>query len=283
MTEAVTFTVHGRVGLATVDHPPVNALSQSVRAALVAALDRLANDRELHALVIVCAGKTFFSGADIKEFGKALLPPFLGDVIERLESSPKPTIAAIHGKALGGGLEVAMGCHYRIAVPTAKIGLPEVKLGLIPGAGGTQRLPRLVGVPTAIRVIAEGAELSAREALEQGRIDELVEGDLASGAIAFAERVLASGGAVRRTSRSSRRRRIPRNWWTPARHSRARCVVSWRRRRRSMPSSSCTRSRRGTPCTKNMRSACDSCHRRSPGRCVMSLRPSVSSAACGSR
>ena len=195
----VTVTVHGRVALATVDHPPVNALSHAVRAGLLAALDRFAADPELGALVIVCAGKTFFSGADIKEFGKPMLAPFLGDVIDRLEGSAKPTIAAIHGKALGGGLEVAMGCHYRVAVPTAKIALPEVKLGLIPGAGGTQRLPRLVGLATAIRVIAEGAELPAREALEQGAIDELVEGDLASGAVAFAERVLASGGAVRRT------------------------------------------------------------------------------------
>jgi 3-hydroxyacyl-CoA dehydrogenase len=194
-----TFTVHGRVGVATVDHPPVNALSQSVRAGLVDALDRLAGDRELQALVIVCAGRTFFSGADIKEFGKPMLPPFLGEVIERLEASAKPIVAAIHGKALGGGLEVAMGCHYRVAVPTARIGLPEVKLGLIPGAGGTQRLPRLVGVPTAIRVIAEGVELSAQEALEHGAIDELVDGDLASAAVAFAERVLASGGTVRRT------------------------------------------------------------------------------------
>jgi len=113
MTEPVTFTVHGRVGLATVDHPPVNALSQSVRAGLVAALDRLAADRELHALVIVCAGKTFFSGADIKEFGKPLLPPFLGEVIERLESSPKPTIAAIHGKSprIHDSAFIAPGCR----------------------------------------------------------------------------------------------------------------------------------------------------------------------------
>jgi 3-hydroxyacyl-CoA dehydrogenase len=199
MTEAVTLTVRGRIGLAIADNPPVNALSQSVRAGLDAALDRLESDPALDALVILCAGKTFFSGADIKEFGKPLQPPFLGDVVARIEGAKKPVVAAIHGKALGGGLEVALGCHYRVAAPDARIGLPEVKLGLIPGAGGTQRLPRLVGVATAIRVTAEGVELAAREARECGAIDELVENDLAAGAVAFAERVVRAGAPLRRT------------------------------------------------------------------------------------
>jgi 3-hydroxyacyl-CoA dehydrogenase len=199
MTETVSFTVRGRSGLAIVDHPPVNALSQPVRAGLAEAIERLASDRALDALVIACAGKTFFSGADIKEFGQPLEPPFLRDVIASIEGEKKPVVAAIHGKALGGGLEVALGCHYRVAVHDAKLGLPEVRLGLIPGAGGTQRLPRLIGVATAIRVTAEGAELSAREAHERGAIDELIEGDLASGAVAFAERVVKTGAAIRRT------------------------------------------------------------------------------------
>jgi 3-hydroxyacyl-CoA dehydrogenase len=199
MSEPVNFSVRGRVAVATVDHPPVNALSQSVRAGLIAALDRLESDSTIGALVVVCAGKTFFSGADIKEFGKPLQPPFLGDVIARLEGSNKLTVAAIHGKALGGGLELALACHYRVAVDGARIGLPEVKLGLIPGAGGTQRLPRVVGLATGLRVVAEGAELGAAEARERGAIDEILSGNLTDDAVAFAERLLASGASVRRT------------------------------------------------------------------------------------
>jgi 3-hydroxyacyl-CoA dehydrogenase len=200
MSGPVSVSTHGRTAVATVDHPPVNALSHAVRAGLNAAIERLESDAQLDALVIVCAGKTFFSGADIKEFGKPMLAPLLGDLIDRIEGAAKPVVAAIHGKALGGGLELALGCHYRVAVRTARFGLPEVRLGLIPGAGGTQRLPRLVGLETAIRVVSEGAELDAVAAHAAGLLDELIEGDLTEGALGFTEALVASGRGVRRTA-----------------------------------------------------------------------------------
>jgi 3-hydroxyacyl-CoA dehydrogenase len=184
-----TFVVHGRVALLTLDHPPVNALSQPVRAALEDAVDRLASDDVLDAMVVACAGRTFIAGADIREFGKPSMEPFLTTLVDKLEASTKPVVAAIHGTALGGGLEVAMGCHYRISARSAKLGLPEVKLGLMPGARGTQHLPRLIGAEKALDMIANGTPIDAAEAVQIGLVDRVTEGGLVADAIAFAREV----------------------------------------------------------------------------------------------
>ena len=170
------------------DNPPVNALGQAVRAGLVAGIEEALSDDSIEAVVIRCDGRTFFAGADITEFGKPPQGPSLPDALDRLEASDKPVVAAIHGTALGGGCEVALACHYRVAVPSAKMGLPEVKLGLIPGAAGTQRLPRLVGAEAALPLVATGNPISAKKAKEIGLIDEIVgEGSLADDAAAFAK------------------------------------------------------------------------------------------------
>lgn len=197
--EAVRLTVERNVLVATIDNPPVNALSQSVRAGLVAALDRLEQDEELVALVVTSAGKHFCSGADVKEFGKPMVPPLLGEVIRRLDGAKKPVVAAIQGSALGGGLEVALACNIRVATPSAKVGLPEVKLGTLPGSGGILRLPRLIGVDAALSLITEGKHIGAAEALKLGVIDHVVEGDLLAGAIDKALEA-ASSGELRRAS-----------------------------------------------------------------------------------
>jgi 3-hydroxyacyl-CoA dehydrogenase len=205
MTETLeTTTVRleklGAVLVTTVDNPPVNALSQAVRAGLVAAIERLESDPDAKALVILCAGRTFIAGADIREFGKPLAEPRLGEVIDRLDRCEKPVIAAMHGTALGGGLEVALACSSRIALQTARFGLPEVKLGLLPGSGGIVRLPRLIGVEAALPMIAEGNQIGAAEALDAGLIDAVVSGDLREAAIGHAQRLIDAGAAVRRTS-----------------------------------------------------------------------------------
>src|SRR5690606_5397147 len=150
-------------------------------------------DASVSAIVLTCAGRTFIAGADITEFGKPPREPSLKEVIDTMEASTKPVIAAIHGTALGGGLETALGCHYRVAVASAKVGLPEVKLGLLPGAGGTQRLPRVVGVPIALDLITSGEHVPAPKAHKLGLIDELIDGDLVAGAIAFAKKIVAEG------------------------------------------------------------------------------------------
>jgi 3-hydroxyacyl-CoA dehydrogenase len=188
----------GNVGFILVNNPPVNALSQAVRAGLQAVVEQAVSDEEVAAMVLLCEGRTFIAGADIREFGKPVQPPSLPAVIDSLEDSPKPVFAAIHGTALGGGLEVALGCHFRIAVPTAKVGLPEVKLGLLPGAGGTQRLPRIAGVKAALDMIVSGDPVSAERARSLGIIDEIAEGDLKTAALDFAERVVAEKRPLRR-------------------------------------------------------------------------------------
>jgi 3-hydroxyacyl-CoA dehydrogenase len=200
MSEPVSLVRQGRIAVARIDNPPVNALSHGVRAGLAEALARIGADPDAEALVIVCRGRTFCAGADVREFGRPMQPPYLGEVIESLEACTKPVIAAIHGTALGGGLEVALACHFRIALGSARLGLPEVNLGIIPGAGGTQRLPRLVSARVALRVIAEGKELTAAEARQHGLLDELLEGELEPAAVAFAEQVLSEGRPIRRTS-----------------------------------------------------------------------------------
>jgi 3-hydroxyacyl-CoA dehydrogenase len=188
----------GEIAIITADNPPVNALKHEVRAGLAEALRQARNDAAVKGVVIACAGRTFFAGADITEFGKPPQAPGLGEVIAAIENMPKPVVAALHGTALGGGFEVALACHFRVAVPGARVGLPEVKLGLLPGAGGTQRLPRLIGPERALSMIVTGDPIGAREALADGVIDEIVEGDLTAGAVAFARRVVAEGRPLRR-------------------------------------------------------------------------------------
>lgn len=189
MNKTVTFEKRGAIGIICVDNPPVNALSQSVRQGLLEAIRGANADRDVKAVVLSCRGKTFIAGADITEFGKGAMDPDLGAVIGAYESSEKPVVASIHGTALGGGLEVALGCHYRVAAPSAKLGLPEVKLGLLPGAGGTQRLPRIVGFEKAIAMITTGEPVSASDAKSLTLVDEIVDGDLEAGAVRFAERI----------------------------------------------------------------------------------------------
>jgi len=186
----------GDVVVVTADNPPVNALKHEVRAGLTEALAQ-ARDDAVRAVVIACAGRTFFAGADITEFGKPPQAPSLHDVIAAIEAMPKPVVAALHGTALGGGFELALACHFRVAVPGARLGLPEVKLGLLPGAGGTQRLPRLVGPEKALQMIVTGEPIGAAEAREDGIIDEIVGGDLTAAAIDFARRVVREGRPLR--------------------------------------------------------------------------------------
>ncbi|HVL15484.1 MAG TPA: enoyl-CoA hydratase/isomerase family protein, partial [Gemmata sp.] len=194
MSELVKLSRDGDVGVATVDNPPVNALSPAVADAIVAAMRELNADAGVKAIVLIGAGRTFIAGADIKEFVKltssAKPAPFtLDPMLDALELSPKPVVCASHGTALGGGLETAMACHYRVAVAGAQVGQPEVKLGLIPGAGGTQRLPRLAGVAKAAEMCAGGEPVSAADALAAGILDKVVDGDLLAGAVAFAREV----------------------------------------------------------------------------------------------
>ena len=180
---------HHDILVVTSNNPPVNALGAAVREGLVAAIEQAEADDSIKAVVIRCEGQTFFAGADITEFGKPPVMPWLPEVVDRIENCTKPVVAAIHGTALGGGLEIALGCHYRVAVPTAKFGVPEVKLGILPGAGGTQRLPRVAGVPKALEMVTGGGMISAKDAHDIGLVDRIVEGDLMQHGVAYAEEV----------------------------------------------------------------------------------------------
>jgi 3-hydroxyacyl-CoA dehydrogenase len=196
MNELVQFSKHRDVAIITINNPPVNALSPGVLEGILAAMEAVERNPEIKTAVLTGAGSTFIAGADIKEFGKITAGQkprgeLLHPLLSRIEDSRKPIVMAIHGNAFGGGLELAMAGHYRIATPDAKLGQPEVKLGLIPGAGGTQRLPRLVGVARAVEMCALGDPIGAQKALECGLIDRLVEGDLLPGAVAFARDVAA--------------------------------------------------------------------------------------------
>jgi 3-hydroxyacyl-CoA dehydrogenase len=175
MPACVHYQRHDDIGVIRIDNPPVNALGHAVRSGLLEALDRGLADDGARALVLMADGRTFIAGADIREFGQPPRQPILPEVIARLEASTKPLVAVLHGTALGGGLEVALGCHYRVALPGTRVGLPEVKLGLLPGAGGTQRLPRLVGVDNALELITSGRFVPAEEALALGIIDAIDE------------------------------------------------------------------------------------------------------------
>ena len=198
--DLVTCTVTDGIAVVTVDNPPVNALGQAVRQGLWDAVVRAEDDATARAIVIIGAGRLFIGGADITEFGRPPVPPFLPDVINRIADCTKPVIAAIHGTALGGGLEVALGAHVRIATPDARLGLPEVTLGVIPGAGGTQRLPRLIGLDPALRMMTGGRPVTGAEAEAMGLVDAVARGDLLAGALALTDRVLAEGHAPRRVT-----------------------------------------------------------------------------------
>jgi 3-hydroxyacyl-CoA dehydrogenase len=188
-TSPISTRKHGDVLIVLSNNPPVNALGAAVRQGLVAAIEQAEADEAIKAVVIACEGQTFFAGADITEFGKPPVMPWLPTVVDTIENCSKPVVAAIHGTALGGGLEVALGCHYRVAVPSAKLGTPEVKLGLLPGAGGTQRLPRVAGVRKALEMCATGNPIGAKDAFACGLVDRLVEGELIPHAVAYAEEV----------------------------------------------------------------------------------------------
>ena len=188
-TNPISTKRHGDVLIVMSNNPPVNALGAAVRQGLVAAIEEAEADDAVKAVVIACDGQTFFAGADITEFGKPPVMPWLPTVVDTIENCSKPVVAAIHGTALGGGLEVALGCHYRVAVPSAKLGTPEVKLGLLPGAGGTQRLPRVAGVKKALEMCATGNPIGAKQAFDCGLVDRLIEGELVPHAVGYAAEV----------------------------------------------------------------------------------------------
>ncbi len=192
INDVTTIEKDGNISIITLNSPPVNALSAPVREGLHKGITEARNDGESEAIIIICEGRTFIAGADISEFGQEPKGPSLFEVQEFIEDSNKPVIAAIHGTALGGGLEVALTCHYRIAVPSAKCGLPEVNLGLLPGAGGTQRLPRVVGVEKALQMVTSGQHVPAKQCLEMGLVDEIANEDgLREDSINFAKKIVS--------------------------------------------------------------------------------------------
>ena len=192
INDVTTIEKDGNISIITLNSPPVNALSAPVREGLHKGITEARNDGESEAIIIICEGRTFIAGADISEFGQEPKGPSLFEVQEFIEDSNKPVIAAIHGTALGGGLEVALTCHYRIAVPSAKCGLPEVNLGLLPGAGGTQRLPRVVGVEKALQMVTSGQHIPAKQCLEMGLVDEIANEDrLREDSINFAKKIVS--------------------------------------------------------------------------------------------
>jgi 3-hydroxyacyl-CoA dehydrogenase len=199
INEVTDLAIDGEIATITINSPPVNALSTQVRDGVKRAVEAAEANSAVKAIVLICAGRTFIAGADISEFGKPHREPSLPSVLDGIENATKPIVAAVHGTALGGGFEVALTAHYRIAVPSAKFGLPEIKLGLFPGAGGTQRLPRLIGVEKALEVILSGTPFSAREAKDWGVIDELApEGELRQAAEAFARKLVATHAPLRK-------------------------------------------------------------------------------------
>ena len=189
---------HDDVRVLAIDSPPVNALGAANRLALKRAIEDAAHDPAVEAIVIRGAGRLFSGGADIKEFTSPPIDPSLPDLIDAIEASAKPVVAALHGTAFGGGLELPLGCHYRLAAPSAKLGLPEVKLGLLPGAGGTQRLPRVIGVAASLATIVGGEPIGADRAFELGLVDRIVGEDrLTEDAVAFAREVAIPNGPRR--------------------------------------------------------------------------------------
>lgn len=198
MSNPVSLSRDSDIGVIRINYPPVNALGHGVREGLQQCLHDALADEQIRAVVVIGEGKTFPAGADIREFGKPPQQPALPAVIDEYEASDKLVVAAIHGTALGGGLEVALGCDYRVALDSARLGLPEVKLGLLPGAGGTQRLPRLVGAQKALEMVVGGNPVKAKEALSLGLVDEMVSGDLLDGALAYTRQLLADNAPLRK-------------------------------------------------------------------------------------
>ncbi|MBQ25153.1 3-hydroxyacyl-CoA dehydrogenase NAD-binding domain-containing protein [Alcanivorax sp.] len=198
MSNPVSLSRDSDIGVIRINYPPVNALGHGVREGLQQCLREALADEQIRAVVVIGEGKTFPAGADIREFGKPPQQPALPAVIDEYEASDKLIVAAIHGTALGGGLEVALGCDYRVALDSARLGLPEVKLGLLPGAGGTQRLPRLVGAQKALEMVVGGNPVKAKEALSLGLVDEVVSGDLLDGALAYTRQLLADNAPLRK-------------------------------------------------------------------------------------
>jgi 3-hydroxyacyl-CoA dehydrogenase len=190
--DVATLSIADGVGLIEIDHPPVNALSAVVRKSLASSLSAALADPDVLSIVIACAGRSFFVGADIAEFGKPFEDPDVPTLVAALEASPKPLVAAIHGTALGGGFEIALACHYRIVADSARVGLPEVHLGILPGAGGTQRVPRLIGAMAAFEMLTSGRQVGAAEALTLGLVDAVVpHAMLRDDAVRHARRMIA--------------------------------------------------------------------------------------------
>jgi len=198
LSQPVSLAVEGGIAVITVDNPPVNAISAAMRRGLLAITRELAGRHDVQAAVLVCAGRTFIAGADIKEFGGVMAPPELRNVLTEFESLPFPVVVALHGTALGGGVELALAGHYRIADEGAKLGFPEITLGVVPGAVGTQRLPRLIGADKALGMFLDGKPVAAREALALGLVDEIAAGELRAAAIACARRLASEGKGPRR-------------------------------------------------------------------------------------
>ncbi|KAA0912656.1 3-hydroxyacyl-CoA dehydrogenase [Aquicoccus porphyridii] len=203
MSDQVTLTRDGEIAVVTVENPPVNALGAAVRQGLYKAMEEIDADDAIKAAIIIGSGRTFPAGADIREFGQPPQPPGLSEVCTRIEDATKPVIAAIHGTALGGGLEISLGCHYRIADPKGRVGLPEVLIGVLPGAGGTIRLPRVAGIAAALDIMISGRQVGAKEALSLGILDRLADGDLLDSAKSYARELVAEGAGPRKTSERS--------------------------------------------------------------------------------
>ncbi len=199
LTEVVELEKQGNIAVIHIDNPPVNALGVFVRKGLVEGIAQAVEDDDIKAIVLNCKGRTFIAGADIKEFGKPMKEPLFEQVMEALETCGKPIVAAMHGSVLGGGLETALACHYRIAVAATQFGFPEVKLGIIPGAGGTQRMPRVVGVEKALQMITSGNPIGSSEALEIGFLDEIAKDELLTDAIEYAGKIIAENKPPRAT------------------------------------------------------------------------------------
>ncbi|MEP5765985.1 MAG: 3-hydroxyacyl-CoA dehydrogenase NAD-binding domain-containing protein [Halieaceae bacterium] len=198
LTDMADFCIEGGIAIITIDNPPVNVLSQGVRQGIKDGVAQALADESVNAIVLICAGRTFIAGADITEFSGGLSEPDFHAVMRDMENAGKPLVAAIHGTALGGGLETALCCHYRVCDSGARFGLPEVNLGLLPGGGGTQRLPRVVGAEKALQMMVLGSQIDSSEALHSGLVEEVFEGDLRAGAIAFAEKIVAEAAPLQK-------------------------------------------------------------------------------------
>ncbi len=203
MTTPVDYEIHGAVALIALNNPPVNAMGIAVRTGIMEAVEKAESDGDIKCIVLAGRNRCFCGGADITEFGKPRQEPSLSVIINRIEASTKPVVVAIHNTAVGGGCEISLGCHYRVGDASARFGLPEIKLGLLPGAGGTQRLPRLIGIAPALDIILGGDYVDAEKALEVGYLDAIIEGDLIEGAIDFANKLIADGKGPRRVSEMS--------------------------------------------------------------------------------